>query len=384
MSTVAISKKDEIIVKLTHYFITKENYTPIVIRGAKDEIWLENTEGPYRIIRINSNHVHNNEQYHFDLIKMKSIMKQIKRKTYSFSINVLNIFLDLNDDINIYEEKNINSIEIKSVKDIKNNNILKNTFPQIDDLLLKNVDGLDLVLNVTKDINKKTEEENKKIEKIFSPKKTIITHVIISLNIIMFLLMYIFGKGSTDIGTLLAFGANYGPLFRSGEVYRIITAAFLHCGILHLFLNMYALYILGTQLENYIGSKRFAIVYLGSAITGNLLSNVLNTSVGVGASGAIFGLLGSLLYFGYYYRFQLGDSIKNQILPVILINLFLGLLITNIDIFNHIGGLIGGFLLSMSVGVSEKVSKSDRINGTIAYLIYIAFMIFMIFIVMAK
>lgn len=380
MSTVAISKKDEIIVKLTHYFITKENYTPIVIRGAKDEIWLENTEGPYRIIRINSNHVHNNEQYHFDLIKMKSIMKQIKRKTYSFSINVLNIFLDLNDDINIYEEKNINSIEIKSVKDIKNNNILKNTFPQMDDLLLKNVDGLDLVLNVTKDINKKTEEENKKIEKIFSPKKTIITHVIISLNIIMFLLMYIFGKGSTDIGTLLAFGANYGPLFRSGEVYRIITAAFLHCGILHLFLNMYALYILGTQLENYIGPKRFAIVYLGSAITGNLLSNVLNTSVGVGASGAIFGLLGALLYFGYYYRFQLGDSIKNQILPVILINLFLGLLITNIDIFNHIGGLIGGFLLSMSVGVSEKVSKSDRINGTIAYLIYIAFMIFMIFI----
>ena len=69
MSEVVINKKDEVVMKLVHYFVTKENYTPIVVTGAKDEIWLENQDGPYRIIRINSNYIHNDEQFDFDLFK---------------------------------------------------------------------------------------------------------------------------------------------------------------------------------------------------------------------------------------------------------------------------------------------------------------------------
>ena len=63
MDSVVVQKKDDIVMRLIHYFITEKNYTPIVVRGVKDEVWLENDEGPYRIIRINSNYIHNEEQF---------------------------------------------------------------------------------------------------------------------------------------------------------------------------------------------------------------------------------------------------------------------------------------------------------------------------------
>ena len=74
MTQVVMDKKEEIVMKLTHFLITKENYTPIVVNGTKNEVWLENQEGPYKIIRINSNYIHNNEQYKFDLFKIRNII----------------------------------------------------------------------------------------------------------------------------------------------------------------------------------------------------------------------------------------------------------------------------------------------------------------------
>ena len=85
MSTVVMNKRDELIMKLVHYFITEENYNPIVVNGVKDEIWLENDNGPYRIIRINSNNIFNKEQLRYDYFKTESIVRQIKKKTLSFN-----------------------------------------------------------------------------------------------------------------------------------------------------------------------------------------------------------------------------------------------------------------------------------------------------------
>jgi len=69
MDTIVMNNKDEILMSLVHYFVTEKDYTPIVVKGVKDEIWLENTEGPYRIIRINCNYIHNDEQFNFDIFK---------------------------------------------------------------------------------------------------------------------------------------------------------------------------------------------------------------------------------------------------------------------------------------------------------------------------
>src|SRR5574344_2264825 len=110
---LTMTKKDEMAMRLVHYFITEENYTPIVVNGVSDEIWLQNQDGPYKIIRINSNYIHNKEQYEFDLLKVKSVMNQIKKKTLSFKMNTLNIYVNSADRVEIETLKGIDSIVIK-------------------------------------------------------------------------------------------------------------------------------------------------------------------------------------------------------------------------------------------------------------------------------
>ena len=104
-----------------------------------------------------------------------------------------------------------------------------------------------------------------------------------------------------------------------------------------------------------------------------------SSTFAIGASGAIFGLLGSIAYFTYYYRATLQGLLRSQIMPVILINLGLGLIIPGIDISAHIGGLIGGILTSMAIGIGDKGRKTDQINGTIVILVMIGFMLYMTF-----
>ena len=148
-----LNKNDEIVMSLVHYFITEENYTPIVVRGVKDEIWLENLDGPYRVIRISCNKVINDEQYKFDLFKVQHIIKQIKKKTLSFKMNALNIYLDLDKKVEPRLYNNIETINVNSLNDIKKNKELKEIFPNFENELLDTKDGLDLIINVTHDIN---------------------------------------------------------------------------------------------------------------------------------------------------------------------------------------------------------------------------------------
>jgi len=380
MSTVVMNKKDEMIMRLVHYFVTEKNYTPIVVNGVKDEIWLENQDGAYKIIRINANYIHNEEQYKFDVFKINNVMRQIKRKTVSFSMNTLNILLDVNDNLEISNEKNINSVIVKNIKDVKKKLKGKN-FPDIDEKLLDESNGMDLILNVTKDINEKTEKENKVYESTFKPKKIVITTLLIALCIGIFFLTFIASGGELSALNLLNYGGCFGPLIKTGGIHylRLISSGFLHANIFHLLFNMYALYIIGTQLENYIGKWKFMIVYLISMISGSLLSCIFSDAVSVGASGAIFGLLGALLYFGYHYRLYLGSVLKNQIIPLIIANLILGFVISGIDNAAHIGGLIGGYLSMMALGVEGKSDKTEKLNGCIVLMIYFAFLSYVLF-----
>ena len=368
-----LNKNDEIVMSLVHYFITEENYTPIVVRGVKDEIWLENLDGPYRIIRINSNYIHNDEQYKFDLFKTKKVVNQIKKKTLSLSMNTLNIFLNLGDNVHLKEdEKNIASIKFSAIDDVLQDHTIIKVFPNIKSKLIKDKEGIDLIVN-------KTAMDNKVFTKIFERKKITVTPILIAICVLVFISMYIFGRGSEDTLTLLMFGANYRPLVQIGEVWRLATSMFLHIGIVHLLVNMYSLYIIGKQLEGLLGKFKFLIVYLGSGILGSLLSVVVHSSISAGASGAIFGLMGSLLYFGYHYRLYLGTVLKTQIIPVIIINLLIGFMVPGIDNFCHIGGLVGGYLLTMALGVPGKSKKSDQINGSIVLILLVAFLSYMLF-----
>ena len=376
-----LEKNEELIVKLLHYFITDKNYNPVILHGAKNEIWLENLESDYKIIRIVSNYIHNDEQLNFDVLRTKQIMKSIKKKTLSLKVPTLSIFVNLGDNVHIDKEKkidNITCLKVENLDDVVKNNDVLEIFPDINKTLDYKEEGMNLFLKLTSDINKKTENDAKEAEKIFGPKKPIVTYTLIFINIMVFLAMYLFGNGSEDSLTLLMFGANYRELVLNyHEYYRLITSSFLHIGILHLLFNMYALYIIGAQIENFFGKFKYIIIYLGSAIFASLLSICFHSGISAGASGAIFGLLGAMLYFGYHYRLYLGNVLQSQIIPIIILNLFLGFMTPGIDNAGHIGGLISGIFLAMACGMN-KDKKIERMNGFILIIIFAIFILFLI------
>lgn len=382
MSTITMNKKDELIMRLVHYFITEENYNPIIVNGVKDEIWLENDKGPYKIVRINSNNIFNKEQLNFDTYKINSIVKQIKKKTLSLSVNTLNILLNVNEDLSVTDEKNIYQAAIFEHNDnITAKNIIE-AFPNINEKLIKDANGLDLIINVTKEINEKTEETNKSYERTFSPKKIIITPLLILACIAMFVFTIMYqGTGAlanVTVETAIKLGANAIGELQKGELWRLFTYMFLHGSLMHILLNMYSLYVIGSQMETFIGKTKFLLVYVLSGLTGGLLSSALGGNVSVGASGAIFGLLGAMLYFGYHYRTYLGGVIKSQIIPIIVLNLLIGFSQSTIDNFCHIGGLIGGLLTMMALGVEDKSSGVERVNGGVCLAILIGFLFYLI------
>lgn len=378
---VIIDKKDLMIMKLLHYFVTEEDYNPIILHGVNDEIWLENLNNPYKVVRIVNHYIHNNEQLSFDNFKVKQITNKLKSKTLSRKMKVLNIYLDLGEAVNLTSDSESESVVVKKITDLKNEHLIS-VFPDILTKTKYEEKGMELFAKITNDINNANKEKTKKLDKIFSIKKPIITYCIIALCILAFILMYIFGNGSSDNLTLIKFGANLDILTVGlGEYFRLITCSFLHIGIFHLLFNMYALYVIGSQAESFFGKIKYLIIYLFSAVSASLLSLMFSSNViSAGASGAIFGLMGSLLYFGYHYRIYLGNVIKSQIIPIIVINLLFGFLVSGVDNAAHIGGLIGGFLMAMVLGVPEHNDKSSRINGMILLLIYLAFVIYMVFI----
>lgn len=371
MSTL-VDKKDEIVMRLVHYFITEENYQPIIVNGVKNEIWLENLNANYKVIRINSNYIHNEEQLKFDNFKIKNVTKQIKKKTLSFKLKTLNILLDLNDNIPLKEDKLIDNYKVDSLKDIRQDDNLAGLFPKLKTMTLKKTDDVENFIKLTNDINEKSEADNKEYERIFKPKRIVITNILVVLNIIMFALTMTIPK----LANMFILDPN---AVRNGEVYRLLTSIFMHASILHLVFNMYALSIIGKQVETFLGKSKFLLVYLFSGLTGSLLSCAITNSYSLGASGAIFGLMGSLLYFGYHYRLYLGSVLLGQIVPVIVINLVIGYITPSIDNAAHIGGLVGGLFISMALGVNKDDERSSKVNGIITSLILLLFLIYLVF-----
>ena len=373
-----MNRKDLIVMKLLHYFITEKNYSPILLQGAEDEIWLENLDSDYQIVRIVSNYIHNDEQLNFDLFKTKRIVSKIRKKVFSLHMDVLTIYTDLGDNAHLDQVDKMDCLYLYDEKDLNKYPFIEKHFPDISKKLTFTEEGLQLFIKITNDINQKNKEEAEKAENVFKKKKPIVTYILLILNILIYLFPILFGN-TTDFFNRFCL---FGPYVRNyQEYYRLITGGFLHANIFHLAFNCYALYIIGGQLETFMGKTKYTIIYFFSLLMGSLMSITFNDFPSIGASGAIFGLMGSLLYFGYHYRIYLGNTLKSQIIPLIIINLVYGMLVSGIDNFAHIGGLIGGAIITMALGVRYKSSISERVNGVIITGIYTLFMIYMAFII---
>lgn len=165
---------------------------------------------------------------------------------------------------------------------------------------------------------------------------------------IAYFIMITIGGGTTDSQTLVRFGALFPPFIKEyHQYYRFVTAIFIHIGIAHIAFNGYALYIFGTQVERLMGSFKYVLFFLLTGIGGNIITYIFAfDSISAGASGSLFGIFGAFLYLIQYHKEMISPEGRRSILSLLGINLVFTLLVPNISITAHFGGLIIGYLIS--------------------------------------
>ncbi len=183
-------------------------------------------------------------------------------------------------------------------------------------------------------------------------KKAPCTVALVVINTVVFLALSFIGM-TEDAGFMLQHGAMYVPdIIYDGKYYELFTSMFLHFGFQHLMSNMISLGVMGCQLESAIGKIRYLLIYLLSGIGGNLLSMAADMrggeyAVSAGASGAIFGIIGALLYIAIRNYGRVGSVSGRGIVFMIVITFYYGYSNTGVDNYAHLGGLISGFILAV-------------------------------------
>jgi membrane associated rhomboid family serine protease len=181
--------------------------------------------------------------------------------------------------------------------------------------------------------------------------RALVTKILIALNIVVYLITAVQGAGINNPvgGSLYLKWVLFGPFVAQGDWWRLITAMFLHGFLLHLAFNMFALYVIGGPVEEYLGRVRFLLLYLVSGLAGSAGALIQSpTTPVVGASGAIFGILGAMLILEWQATGRLGGTAATLILVNLALNFGLNSTGGSISIGGHLGGLVGGILVTLA------------------------------------
>ncbi len=187
-----------------------------------------------------------------------------------------------------------------------------------------------------------------------APSTPIATQAIIAINVVAFLAEIATGSGfGTVAGSVYEKGALFGPSIAiDHEYWRLVTSGFLHAGFLHVAFNMYFLWVIGRSLEPAIGTARFVAVYMACLLCGSLGVILLEpSSVAIGASGAVFGLLGATIVEA---RSRGIDLWQSGLLPIALFNFAYTLLAANVAIGAHVGGFVGGLAIGVLFDQADR------------------------------
>jgi membrane associated rhomboid family serine protease len=200
------------------------------------------------------------------------------------------------------------------------------------------------------------------------------TYALLALNVLVFIAEIGGGGGAASLeggGTLVTDGGLYGPaIANQHEWYRIVTSGFLHAGPLHLFLNMFVLYILGTILEEGIGTARLVGVYFVSLLAGSFGALLLDPNeVTVGASGAVYGIMAATFLVA---RRRGVEQLASQIGLWVVLNLVFTIAVPGISIGGHLGGLAGGAATAGVILAAERRGRGTAGGGVLGLLIIAA------------
>jgi rhomboid protease GluP len=192
--------------------------------------------------------------------------------------------------------------------------------------------------------------------------KPVVTYVMLGLIVVIFAADFLLAQANGR-GALFAFGAQSNPYVAVGQYWRLFTSVFLHAGLTHLLFNAYALFVLGRDVEAFYGRWWFLAIYLVAGLAGSVAWYILGDEVpSVGASGAIFGLIGAEAAFFVRNRKLLGQFGRQRLgnlAILIVINLVFGFTIPNINNIAHLGGLTAGFLLGYLLAPSYRVDYRE-------------------------
>lgn len=364
--------------RLAYSFISDHGYRVIQLFENQKELWLEKLENKKApIIRMLLHDLDWSNAMQRDIEFTAANGERVRKQIAKGELNVMNIYVSKFPPVDEYEYRlerpfvfpQGNKTTVTSI--LLTNDELESGFRRVSEKL-----GGNIYFEFANEYSEQEVEELKKssldlaIHKVKAEQeilvngKPLFTYIFIVIQLAVFLWLEING-GSTNTSTLIKYGAKVNALIDQGEWWRLITPIFLHIGFLHLLTNTLALYFLGTTVERIFGKSRFFIIYLFAGFTGFIASFLFSSNLSAGASGAIFGCFGALLYFGAMYPKLFFRTMGLNILVVLGINLVFGFSASGIDNAGHLGGLAGGFL---AAGVTQ-FPKRKNLLWQIAFLI---------------
>jgi rhomboid protease GluP len=360
--------------KLAQYFIKDENYRVLHINNEQNELWLENSDSKQApTIRLLKHDLDWSRWMERDIQLTALNGENIRKQMYLKNIQILNIYISPYPPVDDYDEyinktKQFDNTLIQSFILSKTTyqeaiSILESKFKNIHLLPLDNEVDYSIV-----EIQKLKEDclriSSKRVQderRLFSYGRPIITYIFIAIQVIMFILLEMNG-GSENSSTLVEFGAKFNPLIITGEWWRFITPIFLHIGFMHLLMNTLGLYYLGMAVEKIYGSLRFFWIYLFAGIIGCIASFTFSANLSAGASGAIYGCFGALLYIWLIYPKLFFKTLGRNLITILVLNIVISITIPGIDLAGHLGGLVGGFIATGIVHFPKKKKPVTQVT----------------------
>ncbi|MFK9093287.1 rhomboid family intramembrane serine protease [Bacillus salipaludis] len=372
------NKEGYIFWRLAYSFISDHGYRIIQLFENQKELWLEKLENKKApIIRMLLQDLDwgnaMQRDIEFTAYNGESVRKQIGRS----ELNVVNIYISQFPPVDEYEYRIAKPfVYPEGNKTMVSSILLANGeydpgFERISERI-----GAEIHFSFNEDYSEQDVESLKKATLDYAIKKVkterailsngtpFFTYVFIVIQVAVFFWLELHG-GSTNTSTLIKYGAMVKELINGGEWWRFITPVFLHIGFVHLAMNTLALYFLGTTVERIFGKGRFLFIYLYAGVTGCIASFIFSSTISAGASGAIYGCFGALLYFGVIYPKLFSRTMGMNLIFILGINLVISYTASGIDMAAHLGGLAGGFLAAGIVHFPKK----KRLIGQMLFLI---------------
>lgn len=368
--------------KIIHFLIVKCHYKLIYLAENQQEIWLEGKGNGINtpIIRLFQMNLDWSNWLSRDMGRTALNAEKIRRTLRNRSLKVESIYITAFPPVDSFEHL-VNRPFISTDKKVQITTALLDRAVQeweiagnkISDLnvIPETEEELDTLIQIfQKDIFALIKQNDEEERQLLNFGKPFICYLFIGVQIIMFFLMEASG-GSTNSQTLIKWGAKVNYLIANGEWWRLITPIFLHIGFLHLAMNSIALYYVGPLIERIFGNSRFFIIYLFAGFSGAFASFLYSPSLSAGASGAIFGCFGALLYFAWQFPKLFFRVMGWNVIIIIIINLIFGFTIQGIDNAGHIGGLAGGFLATAIVHFPKKKSWKIQLSTLLITLLLV-------------